>query len=125
MKTFNKKEYNKQWNAQNRERSAEYHRRWRQKDLERARLRSRKNNRKGWAPGEHEKAEAAKFFVTECAVCRSTNPRRKTGWCADHSKKTGKFRGFVCHPCNVAIGHVENYGVDRGQDISAFLKRSI
>lgn len=45
-----------------------------------------------------------------CAICHSPSPRKisRTGgpgeWTVDHDHKTGKVRGIVCHPCNVALG---------------------
>jgi len=26
----------------------------------------------------------------------------------DHDHKTGNFRGWLCHPCNLALGHVND-----------------
>lgn len=45
-----------------------------------------------------------------CPVCkRAYNDiqylgTKKGGWCLDHCHKTGKFRGWLCHDCNKAIG---------------------
>lgn len=39
-----------------------------------------------------------------CAVCKSPDPRHSRGWRVDHNHQTGKIRGVVCNPCNVAIG---------------------
>ena len=85
---------------------------------------SRKANRlrDGWAHGEHEKAEAAEPFVTKCACCGSVDPRRKSGWVADHNRKTGMFRAHVCHPCNLILGYAERYGLCRDSaDIDLYL----
>jgi len=44
-----------------------------------------------------------------CAICRGTDPRRKNGtWTVDHDHRTGKVRGIVCHPCNAAMGMVDD-----------------
>ena len=51
-----------------------------------------------------------------CAICKSTfqaQSKIKT----DHDHKTGKFRGLLCHNCNVALGHF--------QDNLTFLKTAI
>lgn len=40
-----------------------------------------------------------------CAICRSSDPRRKSGgWATDHDPKTGKVRGVLCSPCNKGLG---------------------
>ena len=44
-----------------------------------------------------------------CAICKSKTPKRKnSGWIVDHCHTTGKVRGILCHPCNVAIGFLED-----------------
>lgn len=39
----------------------------------------------------------------KCAVCETTTPGTK-GWCLDHCHRTGKVRGMLCGPCNLALG---------------------
>ena len=65
----------------------------------------------GWAPGEPEKAEELRPFVTTCACCGSNSPRSRMGWAADHDHKTGLFRGFLCVPCNIHLGYAEKYNL--------------
>ena len=40
----------------------------------------------------------------KCALCGSLDPRRKQGFVVDHCHSTGKIRGLLCHPCNIALG---------------------
>ena len=86
---------------------------------------TRKYRRKldGWAPGEHEKAEAALAAgIDKCSCCSSIDARSKHGWIADHNHATGTFRAYVCHPCNVIIGYAERYGLCRDSaDIDLYL----
>jgi Recombination endonuclease VII len=42
-----------------------------------------------------------------CEVCAHP-PRKHPGMCADHDHTTGKFRGWLCHSCNVALGMVRD-----------------
>lgn len=41
-----------------------------------------------------------------CAICRSSSPRRRgrDRLVVDHDHQTGKVRGLLCHPCNLALG---------------------
>jgi Recombination endonuclease VII len=87
--------------------SAEWARQWAAKNPEKDALRHRRHNAKGWAPGEFEKAEIALAKATCCELCGSTKPRHKNGWCRDHCHTTKKFRGILCNPCNVMLGHLE------------------
>ena len=42
-----------------------------------------------------------------CAMCKVTEPTVRKDWCIDHSHKTGKVRGILCHTCNMTLGHYE------------------
>ncbi len=51
------------------------------------------------------------MFVAQgrkCACCRSVIPKSKRGWMLDHDHETGRVRGVVCHPCNIALGLVND-----------------
>lgn len=39
-----------------------------------------------------------------CAICREDNKKLVF----DHCHETGKARGWLCHRCNLLLGHVEN-----------------
>lgn len=78
--------------------------------------------RRGWGPGEHERAEAALPAVTECACCGASSVgRQASAWIADHDHETGKFRAHICHPCNIVIGFVEKRGFQPNEQICAYL----
>lgn len=50
------------------------------------------------------KERAAGRPIAECCeICGST-----TELCFDHSHATGKFRGWLCHNCNFALGHAKD-----------------
>ena len=42
-----------------------------------------------------------KFQRGRCAICTK---KPKGNLCVDHSHKTGKVRGLLCHQCNHALG---------------------
>ena len=37
-----------------------------------------------------------------CAICKASDPTH-TNWAVDHHHATGKVRGILCSPCNVAL----------------------
>jgi len=115
--------YNQTWRKNNKEKCRTYCRGCRLRNLSKRRTADRKRFRKTWAPGEHERAEAALSLVRECAACFSRDPRYRKGWAADHDHTTGKFRAYLCYPCNLMVGFVENYGMDCGPAISNYLKK--
>lgn len=45
-----------------------------------------------------------------CAICKKVPmPRgnRSRHFCVDHDHKTGKIRGLLCDPCNIALAHLK------------------
>lgn len=40
----------------------------------------------------------------ECEICHRSPPINGKGLCLDHDHVTGLFRGWICSPCNVALG---------------------
>ncbi len=70
---------------------------------------------------ELAKAQAALPLTVRCACCWSPSPRRPSTWIADHDHTTGRFRGFVCHPCNIVIGFMEKYGLEMSTQVAKYL----
>lgn len=42
-----------------------------------------------------------------CAVCGHGKPNCVRAWHTDHDHLTGKFRGVLCHHCNVLLGYAK------------------
>lgn len=66
----------------------------------------------------------------KCPICERTEEEvknrggKKSGaWCCDHDHKTGKFRGWLCHDCNRAIGNLGD-DANRLQRALEYLSRS-
>ena len=55
----------------------------------------------GLTDEDYEQMLAAQGGV--CAICESPDPRA-SAWQVDHDHKTGRVRGLLCRPCNVALG---------------------
>ena len=43
----------------------------------------------------------------KCAICGADKPGGKGFWHLDHNHGTGECRGFLCHQCNLGIGHLK------------------
>lgn len=63
--------------------------------------------------GPHVTAEAVAALLQEqgprCAICSveaDTLPPSK--WHLDHDHETGALRGFLCHHCNLLLGHARD-----------------
>ena len=40
----------------------------------------------------------------KCAICATTEHRGRGNFYVDHDHSTGKIRGLLCNPCNIALG---------------------
>ena len=56
----------------------------------------------GITPVEYE--AQLKAQNNKCAICKTDTPKGKGGWHVDHCHETNKFRGLLCHHCNVGLG---------------------
>lgn len=43
-----------------------------------------------------------------CAICNRHQSNLEKRLSVDHDHKTGKIRGLLCNPCNIAIGNFED-----------------
>jgi hypothetical protein len=76
---------------------------------------------KGFSETEEKRAWAAvRKFKNSCQCCGAKSARGQGKFHIDH--KDGKFRGILCHRCNVVLGLLEeNFRIIRC--VSAYIKR--
>ena len=54
----------------------------------------------------------------KCEICGNS-----VRICLDHDHKTGKFRGWICHNCNTALGHAKD-NIETLQGLINYLKQN-
>lgn len=59
----------------------------------------------------------------KCGACgrAPTGTGRTAKLCIDHDHATGKVRGLLCHPCNLALGYVED-DVERLEALARYVR---
>lgn len=113
----------RQWRENNRERRRDGQRRYR-KGEKTPRVRKLVNpieyllRRDGqWIPRYHKSLErkAGRPRPDVCEICGEQSKKRL---CFDHCHQSGQFRGWLCYPCNTALGLVK----DSPKRLKALLK---
>jgi hypothetical protein len=70
---------------------------------------------------KHREEKAGRPRPAMCDCCGEPHTlRRAMHW--DHDHKTGGFRGWLCHYCNIALGAVQD-NVEQLQQLISYLKR--
>jgi hypothetical protein len=59
-----------------------------------------------------------------CEACGVVFSTMHFGACVDHDHKTGKFRGWLCTHCNLALGHLKD-SHDRIQKLALYLDMAV
>lgn len=99
--------YNRKWYAANKGKVKERSRQWAQINREARRTIYRRNSLRdnfGMTLPDYDALLEKQGF--KCAICASPSSKRNDGkvFCVDHCHETGRIRGLLCHPCNVALG---------------------
>lgn len=97
-----------QWRLKNPEKSAAHRRRWHVKRKFKLTV------------AEYEAKLAAQSGL--CAACLGNDPGGNGKWHLDHCHTTGQVRAFLCAPCNLALGLVQDDPARLAQLI-AYLKK--
>lgn len=123
------KEYDKEYHARNKGRwkkppeyNREIMRKWRAENLQRSKennkrayLKSKEEMKMAWQTPEGKEHQrimrlkrlekiAGRPCPDQCEVCGNVELRIVF----DHNHSTGKFRGWLCSPCNTALGHARD-----------------
>lgn len=60
-------------------------------------------------PEEQIAEVVERYQATEaCDICGAADSGNGRGFHLDHCHETGKFRGVLCHHCNLALGHFQD-----------------
>ena len=95
-------ENNARYRGENPEKVKEYSRKYEAKPESRIRARERAYQRK-YGLSIEQVASMLKDQNHACKICDISLPTT-TDARVDHDHQTGKVRGILCHPCNVALG---------------------
>ena len=57
-----------------------------------------------------------------CAVCGTAEKRDRRGFVVDHHHDSGKVRGILCNPCNLALGNARE-SPETLEAMAAYLRR--
>lgn len=105
----------RKWRLLNKARKDETHKRWRNGmgrfRVALANIRAMAK-RRGYAPCHASDHQVASAFTGRCHICRAPESTLTRRLAIDHSHVTGQFRGWLCQPCNTAMGIVDR---NRGQ----------
>jgi len=79
---------------------------WNKENKDRRQKTWQKRNLKLLGISQEEYFETFERQGKSCAICKSgvNQHLKQRTFPADHCHKTGKFRGILCHNCNVALG---------------------
>lgn len=90
--------YKKEWNRNNREHKANYLNNWHKRNPKKA---QEYNLRRLYKLSIEELEELKRKQDFKCAICE-----KEKQLCVDHDHKTGRLRGLLCKPCNLALGNL-------------------
>lgn len=80
-------------------------------------------NWKGGHNSGTKRRNAPRPMPEQCETCGTFGKETKQGLCYDHCHTTGKFRGWLCNRCNVALGMVKDNS-ETLVALSEYLKKS-
>lgn len=88
--------------------TAQWIKEWHERNPEshRATMRRQAANRRARKVAEYWSGDPLQMH---CGICKTTEPTKSgKGFHLDHDHETGKVREFLCHNCNVGLGHFKD-----------------
>jgi len=103
---FDKKEYDRQWYQNNKEKVDKRNRQWAKDNSEKERIYQLKKN---YGISHENWLEMWNNQEGKCEICGK--PFKSYSYAfVDHNHRTGEVRGLLCHRCNVGLGYIEDIG---------------
>lgn len=78
--------------------------------------------KRGYAPCIATEAEVKAAFTGCCHACGSREDGEHLH-CIDHSHISGRFRGFLCSQCNLALGNLQD-SPERIEALAEYIKKA-
>jgi hypothetical protein len=106
-----RREYNKRYYQENRDKILEKQRQRRANNPEKTREQTRRSERKRklkkYGLNELQYYNLLDDQLNRCAICLEKNFYSRD-WHIDHCHKTGIVRGLLCHTCNLMLGNAKD-----------------
>jgi len=101
-----RKEYNRRYHAENREKHLASNRAWRDENAESYREAKRRSALlRRYGISQEQFVDLFEAQDGACAICGTSEPGgRRNTLHIDHCHDTGKVRGLLCNPCNLMLG---------------------
>ncbi len=77
-------------------------------EIRKTKIGEKSSNYKGGLSPKYRIKNAPRPMPKQCEICGAFGSDFKRRLCFDHCHKTGKFRGWLCMRCNLAIGFVKD-----------------
>jgi len=95
---------NRKWRKKNQNKIKEYNKKWANTHKDYLKEKRKKDHKRDYIKKLNLKIEKAGRNKPEnCEICN-----RGGRICFDHNHKTGKFRGWICYRCNLALGLLDD-----------------
>ena len=93
----------RKWYAKNKKKALAYQKAYRERNLAAYRAAALESTRKSLYP------RPTRPEPKTCEACDMPFDKApRPGSCLDHDHNTNAFRGWLCHSCNIALGHLKD-----------------
>ncbi len=117
------REYNKQYQQNNREKVLALRKDYRVRNKDALPQLRREANLKQYGLSTEQFEDMCKAQNGLCKICRQPPNGRWKTLVVDHCHTTGRIRGLLCSNCNLAVGHLRD-NPQYAREAAAYLRRS-